>query len=263
MEHAVTFATDTATLAAFDPAVLAHRLGDECDWWSGSFSSIEEVRRGEIALVGLGGDGVFRVRVTDGELTPDERSYATGSVRLGVVVTSGLLFVGAGEQLPAEQQSPSPEDPEEAEFFMRLSPGEYAVEVYGITWSDSPDWFTQPDEDVPESAPADIVLRLTRRAGTFVASDTEPRLFAEMDPGWLFPEAQRRLGPVPGMTLRTSVVRRGDDLLLKPCGPLGYRPRLKDMSGHAWRDELTVRVLSVNHESREFEAEVVQRSSAA
>jgi hypothetical protein len=262
MEHVVTFGTDTATLAAFDPAVLAHRLGDGCDWWSGDFADLQEVRRGEIALVGVGGDGVYKVRVTDGELTPNERAYAAESLRLGVVVTSGFLFVGAGEQLPGEQQSPRPEDPEEAEFFVRLAPGEYAVEVYGIDWTGSPAWYS-PSGEAPESAPADIVLRLTRRAGTFVAPSAEPRLFAERSPGWLFPEEPRRLGPIPGMILRTSVVRRGADLLLKPCGPLDYRPTLQDMSGCAWRDELDVRVLSVDHESREFQAEVVQRVRAA
>ena len=263
MEHVITFGTDTATLAAFDPARLAHRLGDNADWWCVDFSSIAEVRRGEIALVGLGGDGAFKVRVTDGELTSDERSYATDWIRLGIVVASGLLFVGAGEKLPGEQQSPRPEHPGEAEFFTRLHPGEYAAEVYGIHWTDSPDWYTPPGQAVPESAPADVVLRLTRRDGVFTPPAAEPLLFAAATPGWLFPREPRRLGPVPGMILRTSVVRRGNELLLKPCGPLDYRPRLKDISGHAWRDELDVRVLSVNHESREFEAVVVQRLSPA
>jgi hypothetical protein len=259
MEHVVLFGTDTATLAAFDPALLAHRLGDDCDWWCENFTALEEFQRGEIALVGLGGDGVFKVRLTDGDLTPDERSYATESLHVGVVVTSGHLFVGAGEELPGEHLSPSPEDPREAKFFMRLAPGAYSVEVYGITWTDSPDWYSPPGSPVPESAPADVVLRLNRRESEFTAPGVEPRLFVDVDRGWLFPEEPRRLGPVPGMILRTSVVRRREEFLLKPCGPLSYRPVIKNMFGYEWREELDVRVLSVNHESQEFEAEVVQR----
>jgi hypothetical protein len=261
MEHLVLFGTDVATLAAFDPAMLAHRLGDDCDWWCENFTALEEYQRGEIALVGLGGDGIYKVRVTDGDLTADERSYATESLHVGVVVTSGQLFVGAGEELPGEYFSPSPEDPEKAKFFMSLAPGDYSVEVYGIMWNNSPDWYAPPGSPVPESAPADVVLRLSRRQSAFTARDVEPHLFMNVDRGWLFPEEPRRLGPLPGMILRTSVVRRREEFLLKPCGPLSYRPIMKNMSGYEWREEVDVRVLSVNHESQEFEAEVVQRLS--
>lgn len=103
MDHEITIRTDTATLAVFDPEVLAGRLDDDADWWCTGSPAPEEVRRGDFALFGLGGDGVFTVRVTDGGLLPAERAYASDHFALGVVVRSASLFVGPAEFVPAEE----------------------------------------------------------------------------------------------------------------------------------------------------------------
>lgn len=103
MDRRLTFSTDAGTLAIFDPGALDHRVAGPCDWWCSGLEELDEVRSGVIALVGVGGDGAFGVRVTDGELDGDERDYATSDVRgLGVEVTTGRLFVGAAECLPGE-----------------------------------------------------------------------------------------------------------------------------------------------------------------
>lgn len=254
------FATDTATLALFDPELLADRVRDASGWWCVDFLSLERVVRGDIALIGLGGDGVFKVRMTNGELTSSERAYAADFVPLGVRVTSGLLFVGPGEHLPGEGFLPQPGDRETAALFCPVNTDTYSAEVYGIVWHDAPDWYVAPGAEVPESAPPDVVVRLTPREGEFVPPTTEPRIFVETADRWIFPEEPRRLGPVPGMTLRTRVVRRRDDLVLKPCGPRDYRPILKTTTDLDWNDEIDVRVVAVNHETREFEAELVKGS---
>ena len=51
MEQTFKFFTDTATLAAFDPQVLEHRVDDQVDWWCLDFSELDEVQTGTIALV--------------------------------------------------------------------------------------------------------------------------------------------------------------------------------------------------------------------
>jgi len=256
LNETILFGTDTATLAVFDPALLALRVDDVDGWWCGSFHSVSEVASGRIALFGLGGDGVYKLRVTSQELTSAESSYATEVITLGIEVESGRVFVGAGECIPSGGAALEP-GTEANGSFITVPPGQYNVAVYAVMWEDATDWFTGAGEPVSDSAPADFVLRLTRRVESFVALSTEPRFVAGLEAQWLFPEQPRRLGPVPGMILSTSVALRRDVLVLKPCGPGGYRPIVEDMSRLRWRDRIQVRVLSVNHQAREFVAEIV------
>lgn len=52
------------------------------------------MRNGLVALMHLGCDGVFKLRVTDGELTSGERDYAACCLELlGLTVESGLIRV--------------------------------------------------------------------------------------------------------------------------------------------------------------------------
>jgi hypothetical protein len=256
MNETILFSTDTATLAIFDPAILAKRVADTGDWWCGSFHAVPEVASGRIALFGLGADGVYKVRITSHDLTSAESSYATEVITLGIEVESGRVFIGAGECIPSGGVSPEPSI-ETGRSFLAVPPGQYTVAGYAVKWQDAPDWFTGVDEPVSTFAPADLVLRFTPRVEPFVAPNANPRFFLGVEEQWLFPEQPRRLGPVPGMILSTSVALRRDDLVLKPCGPRGYRPIVEDMSRLRWRDRIQVRVLSVNHLAREFAAEVV------
>jgi hypothetical protein len=263
IERHVEFATDTATLALFDPAVLSARLNDVCDWWSDDFSSLPEVSAGKITLVSLSADGVYKVRVTDEELAPAERAYASGVVQLGLEVVSGHVFVGPGEQLPAEGVQPSPTSQAAARFFLEVAPGSYEIHAYSVAWEVSPDWYPTPGQPPETPVPPDVVVVMRRRDGEFAGCAGEPRLFADADLNWLFPSDDRRIGPVAGMVLETTVVRRRDDLLLKPCGPMGYRPVLTSMSGLEWQQRVRLRVLAVNHDAKEFAAELLGSEPAA
>jgi hypothetical protein len=91
------------------------------------------------------------------------------------------------QSFPGEQLSTLPEDPGRAQSFTHLSPGAYSVDVYAINWSDAPDWYADARQPVPESAPADVVLRFSRREGMFIAPTAKPRIFVELNQGWLFP----------------------------------------------------------------------------
>jgi hypothetical protein len=149
-----------------------------------------------------------------------------------------------------------PANPEDEKFFISVARGAYQVEIFAIDWHNAPDWYVPVGQPVPEAAPADIVLRLHPRPpeATFAAPEAEPRILSRSATDWLFPDLPRRLGPVPGMLFNTKVVCRRDDLVLKPCGPMYYRPILKDMAGLSQGDKITVEVDSVDHVAKEFAA---------
>lgn len=258
MQQKIVFATDTATLAVFDPATLVPRESDEVDWWATEFHQLPEVATGKIALVGLGSDGVYRLRLSDSpELSEAERAYAAEKVTLGVEVVSGRLFVGAGEHLPGGESSPDASG-ELAEFFVEAPNGRYKLEVYSISWNGAADWMVPAGQPIHESAPPDLVLVLQPRA-KFAKPKEEPRLFCRFGQ-WVFPKEPRQVGPVPGMLIETLVVKRGLEKVLKWAGPGHYRPILPDMAGLAWRDRLEVRVAgNVDHEEKSFAAELVRR----
>jgi hypothetical protein len=137
------------------------------------------------------------------------------------------------------------------------------LHVYSVSWEVSPDWYPTPGQPAELSAPPDVVVVVRPRDGEFAGCPVEPRLFADTDLKWLFPSTNRRIGPVAGMVLETTVVRRRDDLVLKPCGPIGYRPVLTTMAGLEWQQRVRLRVLAVNHEAKEFTAEVLGSEPAA
>lgn len=257
MNLEIVFATDTATLAVFDPATLSGRIGDEVDWWTADFHQLPEVASGKIALAGLGSDGYYRVRVTSSaELEAAERAYAAKKVTLGVEVVSGRIFVGAGEHLPGGDSSPET-DEELAGFFVGLPNGLYKAEIYAIVWQGAADWIVPAGEPIPKSAPPDLVLVLRPRQ-KFTKPKEEPRLVG--DGSWLFPGEPRQVGPVPGMLIETVVVARGRERVLKWAGPGNYRPVLADMSAVAWKDRIVVRVLgSIDHNEKEFACELVRK----
>ena len=252
------FFTDTATLAIFDPERLRHRAEAESDWWCTDLLQLEEFRSGSVALVGLGGDGAYRVRITDGEMTSDERDYAAGAVRsLGVEVVSGKLFLGPAECMPGGGSGFTPADAERG-LLLEAENGRYGVDLFAIEWSDSPRWW-RDDRSVPDDAPADIVAVLRPRLTPFAEIGAEPRLDFCAE-AYIFESATRRVGPEPGMILTTKV-RRGtsNELCLKECGPCGYRASLVDYSGVAWKDTIRLRVLGVDHDRKQIVGEFVEK----
>jgi hypothetical protein len=264
MEHLILLSTDTATLAVFDPAVLAFRVSDRCDWWTDDLHLLPEVASGEVSLLSLSGDGFYKIRVTDGALTEAEAAYASELVILGLTVVSTEVFVGPGECLPGDGTSPVSTDPDEGRFFIPVATGRYLVHAHAIAWNDAPDWYVPEGQPIPANTPADVVLVLhpLLPGSLFTPPVSEPRIFSNFGK-WLFPDLPRRLGPVPGMILTTTVVRRRDELVLKPCGPLGYRPILEDMAGLNWQDRVTVEVVAVNPQGQEFTALIKGRGAAA
>ena len=113
------FVTDTATLSVFDLQALAHRIGDDPDWWCSSEAELAELNAGNAALVGLGADGAFRGIVSEpGSFVP------TYSFVLNC--PSGKVFVGAGEETTSDGMEP---DCTLGGMLMELAPGSYAFYI--------------------------------------------------------------------------------------------------------------------------------------
>lgn len=92
------FVTDTATMCAFDLKCLKHRLNDDADWWTTPDAELEEVNAGNVAFFGLGGDGRYEVSIV--QALPDYQ------VKLNVRAPSGVLFIGAGEEVTSDGLEP-------------------------------------------------------------------------------------------------------------------------------------------------------------
>jgi len=95
-----TFTTDTATLAVFDPASIAHRASDDADWWSVPTFEIQEINAGKVLFAALGADGTYNCKIFRG---------AVGKAKLeGLIdVQSGCIYIGAGEEVPGAGYGPS------------------------------------------------------------------------------------------------------------------------------------------------------------
>jgi hypothetical protein len=261
MNHTFKFLTDTATLAVFDPERLRHRVHDAADWWTDDATQLEEVQAGAMALVSLGSDGVYHARITDEELTSDERDYATEVIAdLGVEVISGRLYIGPGECQPGGDAEFSASDVERGAL-VELPPGAYRAEVYAIGWFDSPRWWSE-DHRPPEGAPADFVVRVVPRSRPISPIAAEPR-FSGLANGFLFDSPTRRVGPEVGMILTTKVRTGAEGLALANCGPCHYRAKLTDYSQVAWKDTIRIRVVAVDHDSKELTGEFVEKVKGA
>ncbi|MFC2173475.1 DUF6386 family protein [Acidobacteriota bacterium] len=254
----VTFCTDAAALALFDPDVIGEQFEDDPDCWCSDYHLLPEVREGSISILSLGSDGVYKLRLTEGDLSPAEKSYAKEVVKgLGLKVISGRFAAGAAELLSTCEIAPGSEAGEETDFCVPARDGEYDLEAYSIAWHEAPDWHTE-DGLVPEDAPADIVVVLRKRKGPFQAPESEPG-FADVGDEWVFPDASRRLGPAEGMELITEVRKQRSELVLNPCGPGDYQPLLDDFTGLKWRNVIRIRVVEVDQENRCMTVDVIEK----
>jgi hypothetical protein len=245
----VRFFTDTATLAVFDPAVLAHRVEDDVDWWCGDFAAIDEVRNGSASIVSVGSDGVYQVRITDADLTEHERDYAAELISgLGLTVQSGSVYVGPGECLPSDGHALD-ESAIERGALLQLMEGNFLADLYRISWFEAPIWWRESGQ-APDDAPADFVVKLRERVGPYPGLCSSPR-FTNSSQGFLFSSQTRRVGPEPGMILKSKVRKNPDgQLSVAECGPGSYRVALEDYSMVRWRQHFRFQVISVDHVAR-------------
>lgn len=97
-DNSFNFVTDTSTLCIFDLACLKHRLDNDVDWWSLPEDELSEINLGNVAFLGLGKDGEFLVEVVD--------FIADPMIKTNLRVCLGNVFVGAGEEVTADELEP-------------------------------------------------------------------------------------------------------------------------------------------------------------
>jgi len=247
--------TDTATIAIFDHLITEPRhFESRADWWCEDIGQLPEVRAGDIAIFSLGADGIYRVRVTGGELTPDERAFATAVAGpLGFRVESGTIFVCGAENLPGAGQDGGAH----VERISGIRCGSYDLHAYLIYWFESPRWWTAEGPDMT-SAPADIVICIKSREGAFAGIQGHPQLRCDRDK-WVFADEPRQIGPQVGMELITTVRKAPSGLVLKNCGPRHYSASLEDYSKVQWKDRIRLVVTEVDHAARKLVGRLIER----
>lgn len=177
---AVSFSTDLASLAAFDPRALAHRIRTASSWWrKPSPLDVEEVRDGRASIWPIGDEGTFAVRValaSDAPLSDDEKALERGKVEgLGLVVESGDVFVGAAERVPGDGLGDRIVALPGIGTFAKVPPGPYVATVHVLDVRSEARWFDDEGERSPD-APPDFVVLLAPRQGPFAPPAMLPPL---------------------------------------------------------------------------------------
>ncbi|MDX8122397.1 hypothetical protein JAB6_13250 [Janthinobacterium sp. HH104] len=114
----VKIVTGTATLCVFDPALLRHKLEDDCDWWSIPSAELAAVNAGQVAFFNVGGDGAYEVTLHE--------ELAEPQVIVHLAVVSGRVFIGAGEDVTGGGLEP---DTAYGGLFVDLPAGSYRVQA--------------------------------------------------------------------------------------------------------------------------------------
>ena len=112
------FVTDTATLCVFDPAMLRHKLADDCDWWSIPSAELAAVNAGQAAFFNLGGDAAYALELHAELAEPQASVYLS--------VRSGRVYIGAGEDVTGGGLEP---DAACGGLFVDLPAGNYRVQA--------------------------------------------------------------------------------------------------------------------------------------
>ena len=114
----VKIVTGTATLCVFDPALLRHKLDDDCDWWSIPSEELAAVNAGQVAFFNVGGDGAYDIAL--------HAELAEPHVVVHLAVVSGRVFIGAGEDVTGGGLEP---DTAYGGLFVDLPAGSYRVQA--------------------------------------------------------------------------------------------------------------------------------------
>ncbi|MGK5060879.1 DUF6386 family protein [Janthinobacterium sp. LB3P112] len=114
----VTIVTGTATVCVFDPALLRHKLDNDCDWWSLRSAELAAVNAGQVAFFNVGGDGAYDLTL--------HAELAEPHVVVHLAVVSGRVFIGAGEDVTGGGLEP---DTAYGGLFVDVPAGSYRVQA--------------------------------------------------------------------------------------------------------------------------------------
>lgn len=147
--------TDVATWFIFHPDDLVHRKDDPINWWAEDFAIRKEFSTGTLVTVSTGGDGGYKIRVTDGSLTERERKYARHAKKFRLRVKHGRLYLDGGDALPCKMAD-KPEDFQNQ--WLEIPNGDYEVTVHVIDWSKEPGALTANDMETDQALPGYVAV---------------------------------------------------------------------------------------------------------
>ena len=129
-DYTLDIGTDVAGLFVFHPDDLAHRKNDPDVWYTYDFACGKEFAAGNLLAWGTGGDGGYRLRLTDGDLTDAEQARDAGAWTFGFRVGYGQVFVDNVDCLPSvEQFATADELPDQ---WLVIPNGTYRVTVHAL-----------------------------------------------------------------------------------------------------------------------------------
>jgi hypothetical protein len=135
LDRTVIVGTDGASFCLFHPEDLRHREDAPGGWTDEDFACGAEFDAGTFVGWSTGGDGGFRIRVTDGELTPRESASVTASWDFRYRVRHGRVLLDNGDHLPPNEF----DWPIRDDLWFELPDGDYRVTVSGIREDDPPE----------------------------------------------------------------------------------------------------------------------------
>lgn len=143
LDQTIDIGTDIASFYLFHPDDLEHRKDDPLDWFAYGFSCRKEFEAGNLVAFRTGGDGGYRLRVTDGDMTDGERTGEVGAWEFGYTVRHGRVAVDNGDHLPSDQAVSSRKIP--TDCWVAIPNGDYRVTVHPIDRTGSEDADSLPD----------------------------------------------------------------------------------------------------------------------
>jgi len=93
--------TDNSMITLFDPFDLAHHESDPDDWYLHDFAFADDIETGRFAAVLTDRSGQFDVRITTGELYPEEAAEAGPKATVRLRVVNHRLLLSGGEAWPS------------------------------------------------------------------------------------------------------------------------------------------------------------------
>lgn len=97
--------SDTGMISLLDPYDLAHHEAEPANWFMYDFAVKDDLQTGRFAAVLTERPGRYRVRLTTGELTPDEKAVAGPEAILRLRVINRRLLLSGGDTWPSVETS--------------------------------------------------------------------------------------------------------------------------------------------------------------
>lgn len=143
----IRLATDVAHIVLFHPDDLVHAEHWPIAWYAESFIYPVESAAGRLIAWCTGSDGVFKLRLTTGELTARERAFSGPSFVFPYRVRHGRVFIDNSDGLPGVEKMIDPST--SPDFWFELADGDYAVTVTAVEWEAEPGARDEGHETLP------------------------------------------------------------------------------------------------------------------